>query len=169
MGQCGQGHSQSPVSRPRKVVGLDGVAIQQISAGTSHTVAWTAIPSDRCSRTLTDTCVLENRLRVGTTSSFKCVHRQVVTWHRPFCVDLQEETFSLLRRFLERYCEGFSSAVPPAPFPDKEYVLAAQRGTRVTKSHTSFSSPATNGKQKFCTSAWVAESTSISCCCACAC
>ena len=47
MGQCGQGHSQSPISRPRKVVGLDGIAVQQISAGTSHTIAWTAIPNDR--------------------------------------------------------------------------------------------------------------------------
>lgn len=47
MGQCGQGHSQSPITRPRKVVGLEGVAVQQISAGTSHSVAWTALPSDR--------------------------------------------------------------------------------------------------------------------------
>ena len=47
MGQCGQGHSQSPVTSPRKVIGLDGVAIHQISAGTSHSVAWTALPTDR--------------------------------------------------------------------------------------------------------------------------
>ena len=47
MGQCGQGHSQSPVNRPTKVLGLDGAAVQQISAGTSHTIAWTAVPFDR--------------------------------------------------------------------------------------------------------------------------
>ena len=47
MGQCGQGHSQSPVTRPKRVVGLNKVPIHQISAGTSHSMAWTAIPSDR--------------------------------------------------------------------------------------------------------------------------
>ncbi|CAH1796720.1 unnamed protein product [Owenia fusiformis] len=89
MGQCGQGHSQSPITRPRKVPGLEGVSVQQISAGTSHSLAWTALPTDR----------------------------QVISWHKPFCVDLQEETFSLLRGFLERYCQGFDSQVPPSPFP----------------------------------------------------
>lgn len=47
MGQCGQGHAQSPVTRPRKVIGLDDARIQQISAGTSHSVATTAFPYDR--------------------------------------------------------------------------------------------------------------------------
>jgi len=47
MGQCGQGHFQSPITRPKKVVGLDGVSVQQISAGTSHSMAWTALPTDR--------------------------------------------------------------------------------------------------------------------------
>ena len=107
MGQCGQGHCQSPVTSPRLVMGLEKVNIHQISAGatikllytlyntsslmldyapyqcklscclipvgTSHTLAWTALPTDR----------------------------QVVAWHRPFCFDLQETTFSLLRKFLE--------------------------------------------------------------------
>lgn len=35
------------ITKPKKVVGLDGVAIQQISAGTSHSLAWTALPRDR--------------------------------------------------------------------------------------------------------------------------
>lgn len=47
MGQCGQGHAQSPITRPRKVIGVEGVSIQQISAGTSHSIAWTALPLDR--------------------------------------------------------------------------------------------------------------------------
>jgi E3 ubiquitin-protein ligase HERC1 len=47
MGQCGQGHAQSPLTRPKKVIGLDGVSIHQISAGTSHSVAWTSLPTDR--------------------------------------------------------------------------------------------------------------------------
>ncbi|XP_078541321.1 putative E3 ubiquitin-protein ligase HERC1 isoform X2 [Lissotriton helveticus] len=89
MGQCGQGNSTGPITKPKKVSGLDGVAIQQISAGTSHSLAWTALPRDR----------------------------QVVAWHRPYCVDLEESTFSHLRTFLERYCEKINSEIPPLPFP----------------------------------------------------
>ncbi|KAL4617326.1 putative E3 ubiquitin-protein ligase HERC1 [Arapaima gigas] len=91
MGQCGQGHTSTPVNKPKKVIGLEGVSIQQITAGTSHSLAWTAVPTDR----------------------------QLVAWHRPFCVDLEESTFAYLRSFLERYCDGISSDTPPAPFPSK--------------------------------------------------
>lgn len=52
MGQCGQGNSTGPITKPKKVIGLDGVAIQQISAGTSHSLAWTALPRDRFARLL---------------------------------------------------------------------------------------------------------------------
>ncbi|XP_028822113.1 probable E3 ubiquitin-protein ligase HERC1 [Denticeps clupeoides] len=89
MGQCGQGNSTGPITKPKKVIGLDGVSIQQISAGTSHSLAWTALPRDR----------------------------QVVAWHRPYCVDLEESTFSHLRSFLEQYCDGINSESPPPPFP----------------------------------------------------
>ncbi|XP_066885802.1 probable E3 ubiquitin-protein ligase HERC1 isoform X20 [Kogia breviceps] len=89
MGQCGQGNSTGPITKPKKVSGLDGIAIQQISAGTSHSLAWTALPRDR----------------------------QVVAWHRPYCVDLEESTFSHLRSFLERYCDKINSDIPPLPFP----------------------------------------------------
>ena len=47
MGQCGLGHSQGPVTSPKLVTALCGGRVQQISAGTSHSLAWTAIPSDR--------------------------------------------------------------------------------------------------------------------------
>ena len=47
MGQCGQGHNNNSISKPGKVEGLDGVQVQQISAGTSHSIVWTAIPNDR--------------------------------------------------------------------------------------------------------------------------
>lgn len=47
MGQCGQGNSTGPITKPKKIVGLDGVTVQQISAGTSHSLAWTALPRDR--------------------------------------------------------------------------------------------------------------------------
>ena len=42
-----QGTCNSPVLKPRKVEGLEAVPIHQISAGTSHSIAWTAIPTDR--------------------------------------------------------------------------------------------------------------------------
>ncbi|XP_072409417.1 probable E3 ubiquitin-protein ligase HERC1 isoform X1 [Chiloscyllium punctatum] len=89
MGQCGQGNSTGPITKPKKVIALDGVACQQVSAGTSHSLTWTALPRDR----------------------------QVVAWHRPYCVDLEESTFSHLRSFLEWYCDGINSEVPPVPFP----------------------------------------------------
>ncbi|XP_028274446.1 probable E3 ubiquitin-protein ligase HERC1 isoform X2 [Parambassis ranga] len=91
MGQCGQGHTSTPITKPKKVLGLEGVSIQQITAGTSHSLAWTAVPTDR----------------------------QLVAWHRPFCVDLEESTFTYLRNFLESYCDGISNDTPPAPFLSK--------------------------------------------------
>ncbi len=47
MGQCGQGSSSSSITTPGMVKGLEGVQVQQISAGTSHSVVWTAVPMDR--------------------------------------------------------------------------------------------------------------------------
>lgn len=47
--------------------------------------------------------------------------RQLVAWHRPFCVDLEESTFTYLRNFLESYCDGIESDAPPAPFLSKRY------------------------------------------------
>uniref|UniRef100_A0A3B3Z6G5 Uncharacterized protein n=1 Tax=Periophthalmus magnuspinnatus TaxID=409849 RepID=A0A3B3Z6G5_9GOBI len=47
MGQCGQGHTSTPITKPKKVLGLEGVSVQQITAGTSHSLAWTAVPTDR--------------------------------------------------------------------------------------------------------------------------
>ncbi|XP_028317880.1 probable E3 ubiquitin-protein ligase HERC1 [Gouania willdenowi] len=91
MGQCGQGHTSTPITKPKKVLGLEGVSIQQITAGTSHSLAWTAVPSDR----------------------------HLVAWHRPFCVDLEESTFAYLRNFLESFCDGISNDSPPAPFLSK--------------------------------------------------
>ncbi len=73
MGQCGLGHVNSPIVRPAKVkLGLDGVPIHQISAGTSHSMAWTTLPSDKRS----------------------------IAWQKPFCVDLNVATFEVLRKLL---------------------------------------------------------------------
>lgn len=92
MGQCGQGHHSNHVSRPLKVVGLNGVNIRQISAGTSHSIALTAMPFER----------------------------QQVTWHKPFCLDLHEDTFGLLKSFLEKYTESFYGVGLPNPFSVRE-------------------------------------------------
>ncbi|CAH0559022.1 unnamed protein product [Brassicogethes aeneus] len=88
MGQCGLGHTTSPVVRPFKVVGLTGINIRQISAGTSHSIAWTSIPAEN--------------------------HQ--VTKHRPFCLDLHEKTFDFLKTFLEKYTNSFRCDIPPSPF-----------------------------------------------------
>lgn len=47
--------------------------------------------------------------------------RQLVAWHRPFCVDLEESTFTYLRNFLESYCDGIGDDNPPPPFLSKRY------------------------------------------------
>ena len=47
MGQCGNGNMNLPICPPQKISALEGVLIHQISAGTSHSMAWTALPSDR--------------------------------------------------------------------------------------------------------------------------
>ena len=47
MGQCGQGHNNGSITTPSKVHGLDGIQVQQISAGTSHSIVWTAMPMNR--------------------------------------------------------------------------------------------------------------------------
>lgn len=41
MGQVGNGNTISPTLVPKKVTALEGIAIRGISAGTSHSVAWT--------------------------------------------------------------------------------------------------------------------------------
>lgn len=43
--------------------------------------------------------------------------RQQVTWHKPFCLDLHEDTFRILKTFLEKYSESFYDKNIPAPFP----------------------------------------------------
>ena len=47
MGQCGLGHCVTPVAHPRKVPGLEGIKIQQIAAGTSHSIVSTSPPPNR--------------------------------------------------------------------------------------------------------------------------
>ncbi|XP_041374032.1 probable E3 ubiquitin-protein ligase HERC1 isoform X2 [Gigantopelta aegis] len=122
MGQCGQGHTQSPITRPRKVLSLDGAAIQQISAGTSHSVAWTTLPLDR----------------------------QVVAWHRPFCIDLQEHTFKLLCNFLERYCDDFNNDIPPAPFQtEQEHQRFVLLCLKLLRSHLSLAVAGGLGSEVF--------------------
>ena len=78
MGQCGQGHN-SVVYTPQKITSLDGIPIHQISAGTSHSMAWTTLPPDR----------------------------STITWHKPFCVDNNPDTFKTIINILKEF--GFDS------------------------------------------------------------
>ncbi|KAJ8985352.1 hypothetical protein NQ317_008383 [Molorchus minor] len=92
MGQCGQGHTSSPITKPHRVVGLEGVPIRQISAGTSHSIAWTTTSSDS--------------------------HH--IAKHKPFCLDLHEKTFGCIKTFLEKYTVSFKYDHPPPPFASLE-------------------------------------------------
>lgn len=49
--------------------------------------------------------------------------RQLVAWHRPFCVDLEESTFTYLCNFLKCYCDGLENDTPPTPFTSKRCVI----------------------------------------------
>ncbi|XP_030752542.1 probable E3 ubiquitin-protein ligase HERC1 [Sitophilus oryzae] len=92
VGQCGQGHTSSPITRPLKVMGLEGVMVRQISAGTSHSIAWTSVPAEN--------------------------HQ--ITRHKPFCLDLHEKTFNYFKVFLEKYTNCFTYEKPPQPFKTRE-------------------------------------------------
>lgn len=86
MGQCGQDNFVNPVEAPRRVVGLEGVGVRQICAGSLFSIAYTAPPG----RALSSACA-------------------------PFCVDLRPRTFSLLQQFLEAHAAGFETG-GTAPF-----------------------------------------------------
>ena len=94
MGQVGQGsNAGSTVSTPGKMQGLDGVSIQQISAGTSHALMWTALPSRR-----------------------KSTH----VWSWPYCIDTTEKTFKSLVSLLATYGDLSSPNIVP-PFKSLEH------------------------------------------------
>ena len=50
--------------------------------------------------------------------------RRMLGLHKAFCVDIGEGTFSVLRSFLERYCQGFTANQPPPPFNSTQLVQA---------------------------------------------
>ncbi|KAF6207949.1 hypothetical protein GE061_016398 [Apolygus lucorum] len=110
-GQCGLGHSTSPVLRPRRVVCLEGAPIHQVSTGANHSVAWTSPPLDR----------------------------PVVSWHCPFCVELKEGTFALLLKLLQTYCDNFDEDFE-SPFASKrEHEQFAVLCLRLLCAHLSLS------------------------------
>ncbi|XP_064390094.1 probable E3 ubiquitin-protein ligase HERC1 isoform X2 [Halichondria panicea] len=92
MGQCGQGHNNGSITTPAKVQGLEGIQVQQISAGTSHSIAWTAMPINR---------------------------RASAMWHWPYCVSVTEKTFQNFIALLTKYGD-FTSEHPVLPFPNRE-------------------------------------------------
>ncbi|CAL8069477.1 unnamed protein product [Orchesella dallaii] len=85
MGQCGVGNSISPILKPKKVYGLDGVLVHAVSAGTSHSVAWTSSAKSR-----------------------KKTSVDIPSW-----MEIKEEPVSILRRFLEQYGLVYGKRVKP--------------------------------------------------------
>ncbi|KAI6658560.1 hypothetical protein LOD99_15360 [Oopsacas minuta] len=81
IGQCGLGHANTPVYSPTKIITPESGNINQISAGTSHSIIWTALPTD--------------------------LNNSQMNW--PFCLDMNENTFKMLREFLEKYCTNFDA------------------------------------------------------------
>ncbi|XP_066930429.1 probable E3 ubiquitin-protein ligase HERC1 [Clytia hemisphaerica] len=75
MGQCGLGHTATPIATPTKISHLDGVNIQQLCAGTSHSIVWTTPPIDR----------------------------KLVALKKAYCVSVKPETFSKLHNYVEVY------------------------------------------------------------------
>ena len=69
MGQCGQGHNNGSITTPAKVQGLEGIQVQQISAGTSHSIAWTAMSINRylCDylRIIIIICIYSDQIQYG--------------------------------------------------------------------------------------------------------
>ncbi|XP_017786874.1 PREDICTED: probable E3 ubiquitin-protein ligase HERC1 isoform X2 [Nicrophorus vespilloides] len=92
LGQCGNGNMNSPITKPQKIASLVGCPIRQISAGTSHSIAWTTIP----------------------------LETPQVAKHKPFCIDIHERTFELLNEFLQKYTGAFFCDFPPPPFKNQE-------------------------------------------------
>ena len=41
MGQCGLGHNMTPISLPTEIVQIGKCGIEQLCAGTSHSIVWT--------------------------------------------------------------------------------------------------------------------------------
>ncbi|XP_047141184.2 probable E3 ubiquitin-protein ligase HERC1 isoform X1 [Hydra vulgaris] len=80
MGQCGLGHCFTPVSLPTKVLALDGIKIEQISTGTSHSFAWTTPP----------------------------LKKKYLVSNKPYCLSLDKETFIKLYLLTEKYVKNKS-------------------------------------------------------------
>ena len=101
MGQCGLGHN-APVMVPQKVKALEGLPVHQISAGTSHSIAWTALPPNG---------------------------HQTMKWQKPFCVDVSSDTFNVIGRlyfwtlFVAYYSRLFSPQQENSRVENSRYSL----------------------------------------------
>ena len=93
MGQCGQGHSNGSIVTPSKVQGLDGVQVQQISAGTSHSVVWTAVPVNRFVGI--DVTVCRYIITCGFTSTFNLCCHMYMNYGNDAGIDFTQMLFSL--------------------------------------------------------------------------
>ena len=48
-------------------------------------------------------------------------HRRLISWQRPYCVDLGESTFGVLKTFLESNMLGILQEELTAPFDNTRY------------------------------------------------
>lgn len=55
-------------------------------------------------------------------TNFPFYDRQLISWHRPYCVDLGESTFGVLKTFLESNMQGMLQEQLAAPFTDTRYM-----------------------------------------------
>ncbi|XP_048649174.1 probable E3 ubiquitin-protein ligase HERC1 [Marmota marmota marmota] len=129
-GKLGHGDTNR-VYKPKVIEALQGMFIRKVCAGSQSSLSLTSTGQvglwnehkrvfQRTSSALLCFVFLilyGNFLLKFIHDFLMLLYRQVVAWHRPYCVDLEESTFSHLRSFLERYCDKINSEIPPLPFP----------------------------------------------------
>lgn len=62
--------------------------LRGVILGTTHSIAWTSMPAEK----------------------------EHITEDKPFCLDLHEKTFEILKNFLTKYTVSFTYETPPPPF-----------------------------------------------------
>ena len=119
-GQCGIGNTISTVCTPQLLASLTGVAIKQVTAGTTHSIVWCASPPEGLG----------------------------MAQQKPFELDIHEDTFIHLRKLLQKYAttqkelvvEPFKSANDQEQFVItsfqllKKHLAAARQASSI--SHT---------------------------------
>ena len=74
-----------------------------------------------CSTILTSTLVFFCVQFYSTIHLLVSCYRQSISWHRPYCVDLGQSTFGMLKTFLEKNSLGMLNERLTSPFSDIRY------------------------------------------------